>query len=378
MVTHTGNFHHLTDVPLHESQAPVFGLGQLAMTVGLVVVLLALGVSALGALSGVGPLAVVFGTAPTPIPTATDTLAPPTLTPIPTATPIPHGFTRFSIPTSNAGLTDITVGPDGNLWFVESQAGKVGRLTLAGEVEEFAMPHSISGITVGPDNSLWIAGAGALTKMTTSGTIVAAYPLPTPSDSARGVLSGPGGALWFIEFGTGKIGRMSPTGDLFVKSEFPVQNAAYAILKLAVGSDNSVWYTVCSTKYVIGKMGLSGNTEYPFPTHTCSTGLTAGPDGNIWFTEEEAHKIGRVTLSGTMTEFPVPAPGGAPGPNTTGPDGNLWFGAAGILGKITPAGTTSAFPLPSGVTGITVLVAGPNSGIWFVDGASNIIVRYLP
>ena len=50
-------------------------------------------------------------------------------------------------------------------------------------------------------------------------------------------------------------------------------------------------------------------------------GITAGPDGNLWFTGSSA--IGRITPSGTITLFPVP--GSAPGAITAGPDGNLWF-----------------------------------------------------
>ena len=33
--------------------------------------------------------------------------------------------------------------------------------------------------------------------------------------------------------------------------------------------------------------------------------ITARPDGNLWFTEYEGNKIGRITTSGIITEFPV-------------------------------------------------------------------------
>lgn len=56
-------------------------------------------------------------------------------------------------------------------------------------------------------------------------------------------------------------------------------------------------------------------------------GITAGPDGALWFPISDA--IGRVTISGVFTYF-IPTPtlitnGGI----TTGPDGALWFTGAG-------------------------------------------------
>ena len=36
-------------------------------------------------------------------------------------------------------------------------------------------------------------------------------------------------------------------------------------------------------------------------------------------------KIGRMTPSGTLTEFPIPTANPGPGWITAGPDGNIWF-----------------------------------------------------
>ena len=37
-------------------------------------------------------------------------------------------------------------------------------------------------------------------------------------------------------------------------------------------------------------------TEFPIPTiSSFPTGITAGPDGNLWFTESSGDKIGRIT-----------------------------------------------------------------------------------
>jgi virginiamycin B lyase len=84
----------------------------------------------------------------------------------------------------------------------------------------------------------------------------------------------------------------------------------------------------------IGRITPSGVvTEFPIPTPgSRPTGITAGPDGNLWFTESRyetpgANKIGRITPSGVITEYSVPTGGGGPFAITLGPDGNLFLWA---------------------------------------------------
>ena len=88
--------------------------------------------------------------------------------------------------------------------------------------------------------------------------------------------------------------------------------AGLVILALASGI---AWFTA--------HLPAGSVTEFPVPTTKSSPqGITAGPDGNLWFTEQAANKIGRISPSGTITEFPVP---NFLSEIAAGPDGNLWF-----------------------------------------------------
>src|SRR5205823_4948701 len=83
-----------------------------------------------------------------------------------------------------------------------------------------------------------------------------------------------------------------------------------------------------------------------FPVRTTNSGLdsiTAGPDGNLWFTEHDANKIGRITSSGDVTEFAIPSAETRVALITSGPDGNLWFAEplANKIGRITPGGAVA-------------------------------------
>ncbi len=62
-------------------------------------------------------------------------------------------------------------------------------------------------------------------------------------------------------------------------------------------------------------------------------GITTGPDGNLWFTEQ-AGGIGRMTPKGSLTQYSI---GGTnPDGITVGPDTNLWFVEdVGEIGMIT-------------------------------------------
>ena len=78
---------------------------------------------------------------------------------------------------------------------------------------------------------------------------------------------------------------------------------------------------------------------FPVPTATSQPyDITAGPDGNLWFTEYAGNKIGRITPAGVITEINVPAVDSAPYGITAGPDGNIWFAESfgGRIGRITP------------------------------------------
>src|SRR5579864_2970191 len=172
----------------------------------------------------------------------------------------------------------IVMGPDGNIWFTEDFAGKIGRLTPGGKLTEFNVPgtpgETTEGITVGPDGNLWFTITArshcAIARITTQGALTV-YPTPFNQSNPAAIALGPDGNLWFTERNSdghdrGAIGRITTQG---VFAEFPLPT-----------------------------------------TQTSPDGITSGPDGNIWFTE--VGKIGRVNPQGVITEFAVP-------PSSTGP-----------------------------------------------------------
>ncbi len=77
----------------------------------------------------------------------------------------------------------------------------------------------------------------------------------------------------------------------------------------------------------------------------------------------------------TFTEFPIPPPGGSPGPITTGPDGALWFTQANAIGRITTAGAITEFTVPTAHSDPLGITAGPDGAEWFTESDGNKIGR---
>ena len=67
-------------------------------------------------------------------------------------------------------------------------------------------------------------------------------------------------------------------------------------------------------------------TEFATASRSHSFGITAGPDGNLWFTGELDQQIDEIDpTTDAISEFPIPVANSDPQGITAGPDGNLWF-----------------------------------------------------
>src|SRR5262249_9464525 len=115
-------------------------------------------------------------------------------------------------------------------------------------------------------------------------------------------------------------------------------------------------------------------TEFTVPTpQSLPSGITAGPDGALWFTEALGHKIGRISTSGAITEFPLPAGASLSG-IATGPDGALWFTEAldmNSIGRMMVDGALSQFPLPTSDSQPFDITMGPDGNLWFTESHGN-------
>lgn len=170
-----------------------------------------------------------------------------------------------------------------------------------------------------------------------------------------------------------------------VITEFP---AGQLPTHITAGPDGNLWFTELFRSSV-GRLTPTGAvdvyTEGITPMPPFSMGglldIAAGPDGNVWFTEGERDKVGRITPSGVVTEFSDGITAASfVGSITAGPDGNLWFteNRANRVGRITPSGVVTEFSdgiTPGGTppgTGLGDITAGPDGNLWFAEPGNRI------
>jgi virginiamycin B lyase len=295
---------------------------------------------------------------------------------------------------AGTGPNVITLGPDGALWYTEFGSGKIGRISTAGVVTEFATPANSTpyGIATGSDGALWITDqlSPKIRRMTTAG-VITEFTVPS-GNSTSGITRGADGNIWFTEQTAASIGRITPAGAIL---ELPVSAAVgtptgpyagYSLVTSAngapttitTGPDGLMWFTEKGAAK-IGRLNPDSSTT-EFAISGSAIGITAGPDGALWFVEEGANKIGRVTTTGAVTEFAVPTANSLPFAIAAGPDGALWFAEFGAnkIGRITTAGAITEFAVPSPNSSVYTIVNGPDQALWFTESDANRIGRLDP
>ncbi len=119
---------------------------------------------------------------------------------------------------------------------------------------------------------------------------------------------------------------------------------------------------------------LSGTTldEFLLPNRYASpVSIVSGPDGNLWFGQGDS-KVGRITPSGTLTEFSIPKSADGRTVNASqiinGPGDDLWFldtNNTYQIGQITSQGVITEFALPASVFEPDSITEGADGNIWF-------------
>jgi streptogramin lyase len=276
----------------------------------------------------------------------------------------------------------MALGRDGNIWYLDTGRKLVGRITPAGQIAQFTIPQPVGGaraIAAGPDGNLWIGSNGGgqnqpdwILRVSPQGQVTKFQAGSNPGGGfgtgPESITAGPDGNLWFTEFWTGRIARMTPDGLL---TEFSPPGGNGHPRGIVAGPDGNLWFTETDRNRVaIGRITLAGAvTEFPLtagPADLQPYDIAAGPDGNLWFTEQRG--IGRITTSGQVTQLPLPE-GTQPSEIVAGPDGNLWFTDYGhqAIARLSVAGVIREFPLPRRSADPFGIAAGRDGRIWFTE-----------
>ena len=203
-----------------------------------------------------------------------------------------------------------------------------------------------------------------------------------PSSNPQDIVPGPNGDIWFDDEGlcavntlyNAAIGEVNPSTHAI--QEFPTGLACGSFGGIAAGPDGNIWFTDQNAP-AIGVFSVATHKIQEFstgqPTASMPQSIAAGPNGELWFTDAgDNSAIGEISpTSHAISEFALPG-GDMPNAIAPGPNGEMWFTVDGYhpaIGEINP--TTHAIQLFSG--GLTVhngpegIAAGPDGNMWFAD-----------
>jgi streptogramin lyase len=207
------------------------------------------------------------------------------------------------------------------------------------------------------------------------------FPLPANVQPPANIAKGPDGNLWFTvptTFGfnspAGSIGKMTTSGS-FTLYPLPSGSTISSADQITAGPDGNVWFSEGAAK--IAKISPSGQIqEFALPNNFFTvSAITAGPDGNVWYTRP-GFGVGKVTPAGQITEFPIPSLGGGgfgggeQGSMTKGGDGNLWLSTISGIGKFTVTGSFTPYPINSSgfdFHRVHSIALGPDHNVWFTE-----------
>ena len=112
------------------------------------------------------------------------------------------------------------------------------------------------------------------------------FPIPTPGSGPSSIVAGPDGALWFTEYNSSKVARITTAGAV---SEFVTGiTPGVCFGAIAAGPDGSLWVAMSNLPDGSGPIlrfntagAITGSFATPEPA-SCAASMTPGPDGALW------------------------------------------------------------------------------------------------
>jgi streptogramin lyase len=291
--------------------------------------------------------------------------------------PSTNAITEYTLPT-NSHPYRITVDAEGNPWFTDVETDKITKV-LFDETTEFAGGSGVhpEQVATGPEGDLWATAGAAnkLVRMTPAGEVVKEYSLPSGSWPFA-ITEGSEGDMYFTETDSNMVGRINPSVGII--EEFSVGKGEEPRgIVAGPNKEAAVWVAALEGGKILKFSTTSAavSKEYSVASKSEPMFVTVGAEGDIYFTETAASKVGKIVpSSGEVKEFGLQSnchPGGI----ALGPEGDLWYVGSltgKTVGKITPEGVSTEYSLPAQSYPLAI-TAAPDGNMWFtMDGTSKV------
>lgn len=312
----------------------------------LVMALLIAGCTAAGEGDGVTTTTAVPTTSVTSPPLNTTTTVDDTTTSVATSTtedPTALTVEAFPVP-EGSHPHDVAPAADGGVWYTAQGSGDLGWLEpVTGETRHIDL------------------GAGS---------------------APHGVIVDAEGTPWITDAGLNSIVSVDPETDQVTLWHLP-DTVSDANLNTAVFDDDGIlWFT--------GQAGVYGSLDpslpdemvvYEAPGGRGPYGITAAPDGTVYYASLAGSYVGRIEGDGSATALEPPTPGQGARRVWTDSTGGIWVSEwnAGQVARYDPAADSwTEWALPGDGPAAYAVFVDDRDIVWLSDFSSNSLVRFDP
>jgi virginiamycin B lyase len=259
--------------------------------------------------------------------------------------------------------------------------------TTAGPLttREFAVPAGSRPHDVSPaaDGGVWYTGQGngTLGHLDPASGTVRQIRLGNGS-APHGVITGPDGAPWITDSGLNAILRVDPKTEAVRAFRLPADRAGANLNTATFDRSGILWFTGQAGVYGRLTPATGALDVFDAPKGRGPYGITATPDGNVWFASLAGSFIGRIdprTGAARVHEPPTAEQGARR--VWSDPDGMVWVSEwnAGQVGVFDPvSGKWREWRLPGPNPMAYAVFVDDLGTVWLTDFGANAIVRFDP
>jgi virginiamycin B lyase len=241
-------------------------------------------------------------------------------------------------------------------------------------------PHDVA---PAPNGGVWYTGQGSGELGWLDPVSGDTRQIPLGAGSApHGVIVGPDGAPWVTDGGLNALLRVDPISEEVQVYPLPV-DSGYANLNTAAFDRQGVlWFTGQNGIYGRLDPGQGQVETYPSPRGRGPYGITATPQGEIYYASLAGSYIARVdTATAEATILEPPTPGQGARRVWSDSQGHIWVSEwnAGQVALYGPGSDTwREWPLPGESPRAYAVYVDERDKVWLSDFGSNALVRFDP